>query len=84
MNATPFYLGSHDGTPHFRFVNTRTDAMPVTDFEDTNISIPAPLYGTATRQHRHLPPTKVRAGRLLALAIALVGICAAPIIFFVK
>lgn len=80
MSATPFHMG----TPHFRFVDTRTDAMNDSDFAETQPSIPAPFYGTAIGQHRHLPPPSVRAERLLAWAIFLVSLCAAPIIFLVK
>jgi hypothetical protein len=82
--ASPFYLGSRNGIPHHRFVDTRSNAMNDPDFEHTQPSMPAPFYGTATGQHRHLPPPSVRPARLLILAIALVGLCAVPIIFFVK
>ncbi len=82
--ASPFHLGSRNGTPHFRFVDTRVNAMNEPDFAETQPSMPAPFYGTATGQHRHLPPPSVRAGRLLVLAVTLVSLCAAPIIFFVK
>lgn len=84
MNATPFYLGSRNGIPHHRFVDTRVNAMNELDFAETQPSMPAPFYGTATGQHRHLPPPSVRTERLLAWAVFLVSLCAAPIIFLVK
>lgn len=50
-------------------------------FHDTMPSMPAPLYGTATGQHRPIPRNP---WPLLITAIALVGLCAAPFIFFLR
>lgn len=60
--------------------------MPVTEFEDTQPTFPAPLYGHTTGQHNHLPSPKLRRRRwaLLILAIVLVAVCAAPVLFFTR
>lgn len=78
-HSTPLIMGNPKGAPHSSFIDTQGEP----DFDDTQPSMPAPFYGSRTGQHRHLPPPKRRASMLIT-AIALVGLCAAPFIFFVR
>lgn len=96
-HSTPLIMGNPKGAPHSTFVDTRNDptsgyydddvaadsgitpAPRPTEmrFHDTMPSMPAPLYTTpAKRKPRRWP--------LLILALALVGLCAAPAIFFAR
>ena len=96
-HSTPLIMGNPKGAPHSTFVDTKNDptsgyydddvgadsgitpAPRPTEmrFHDTMPSMPAPLYMTpAKRKPRHWP--------LLILALTLVGLCAAPAIFFAR
>ena len=62
---------------------TRPEYASEMPFHDTLPSMPAPLYGTAIGRHRYLLPPRRRVSMLIT-AIALVSLCAALIIFFVR
>lgn len=96
-HSTPLIMGNPKGAPHSTFVDTRNDptsgyydddvaadsgitpAPRPTEmrFHDTMPSMPAQLYTTpAKRKPRRWP--------LLILALTLVCLCAAPVIFFAR